>query len=169
MSNNYDEPKYIHVKRTGKINLDRKEEAIKNLKLLCSTQDFGVLATRGNDDCYSSLISFVISQNYSQLVFATPKDTKKLKNISSNSNISILIDNHNENPKNINNIVATTLIGQAKILDQAYKDKWAPVLLEKHPYLKGFIKSKNTVLILVNISQYHYVSSFQEVIEWSPL
>ena len=168
MTTKYEEPKYIDVKREDKQNKRQKEESIKMIKSLCTNQSFGVLATQGDETSYSSLISFVTNDDYSKLVFATPIDTKKLDYINKHSGVSVLIDNRNDNPNNINDIVAVTVMGKAIILDEDKKDFWIELLVDKHEYLKKFTDAPSTAVVMVDISNYFYVSSFQEVFEWNP-
>lgn len=168
MTKKYDEPKYIDVKREDSQNKRQKEKSIKMIKSLCTNQSFGVLATQGDETSYSSLISFVTNDDYSKLVFATPIDTKKLDYISKHNGVSVLIDNRNDNPNNINDIVAVTVMGKAIILDEDKKDFWIELLVDKHEYLKKFTDAPSTAIVMVDISKYFYVSSFQEVFEWDP-
>ena len=168
MKKEYNEPKYINVKRDSVSKHDQLENSKGIIKELCDDQAFGVLATQGNNDCYNSLISFAVNENYTQMVFATPIDTKKLDLIKKNSGVSVLIDNRNNNPKDINDIVAATIIGEASILSDEDKTYWSNLLIEKHSYLETFIEAPSTVIVKIEISKYYFVGSFQEVIEWSP-
>ena len=168
MTKKYDEPKYIDVKREENQNNKQKEESIKMIKSLCNNQSFGVLATQGDDNSYSSLISFATNEDYTKLVFATPIDTKKIDYINKHSGVSVLIDNRNDNPNDINDIVAVTVMGKAIILDEDEKDIWIELLVNKHEYLKKFTNASSTAVVMVDITTYFYVSSFQEVFEWIP-
>ena len=165
MKKDYDEPKYIDIKRTQD-DKDIIDKTIEDIKQLCKEQSFGVLSTQGNGECYTSLISFQTSTDLSQIVFATPIDTKKFEFIKQNDSVSILIDNRSNNPESINNIVAVTAMGRVKILEEKdLIEKWSKLLIDKHSYLKNFIKASTTAIVVVQISKYYYVSSFQEVVE----
>lgn len=86
-----------------------------------------------------------------------------------NKKVSILIDNRSNNKNSINEIAAITSLGSIKILEEEEEiDKWSKILLEKHSYLDEFIYAKSTAIILLEVSNYYYVSKFQEVIEWDP-
>ncbi len=167
MKKDYDEPKYIDIKREDKS--DRKK-AIERIKKLCQEQLFGVLATQGQRECYNSLISFETSEDLSKIVFATPIATKKFDFIKQNDSVSILIDNRSSNPESINDIAAVTAMGKVKILKEKEEtNKWSHALVDKHNYLESFIKAPTTAIILMEIDKYYYVSSFQEVVEWDPV
>ena len=165
----YDEPKFIDVVRNE---LDEKSDDNKtenHIKKLCDEQSFGVLATGSNEEPYSSLISFANSENLKYIVFATPVETRKFDLIKQNQGVSLLIDNRSNQPNSINEIIALTAIGSVKILDEVDDiDKWSKILVDKHSYLNEFISAKSTAIVLIEISKYFYVSSFQEVIEWIP-
>lgn len=168
MTKKYEEPKYIDVKRDHDKNASQKEDAIQIIKKICDDQAFGVLSTQGTHGSYSSLISFSINEDYSKLVFATPINTKKIDQIKHTNGVSILIDNRNDNPHKINDIVGVTLTGKAHIVRKENQDQWIKLLTDKHEYLKGFAEADSTVIVMIDISKYYFVSSFQEVIEWIP-
>ena len=89
--------------------------------------------------------------------------------IEKDGNVSLLIDNRSANLEDINQIAAITAIGKAHILKDTDELKdWSQRLIEKHSYLDDFIRAETSAIILVEITKYHYVSSFQEVFEWSP-
>ncbi|MGO1369041.1 pyridoxamine 5'-phosphate oxidase family protein [Senegalia sp. (in: firmicutes)] len=165
MGRKYDEPKYVDVKKSV-----HNKEVIGKFLSLCRDQSFAVLATQGNNECYTSLISFKESDDLSKIAFATPTNTKKFNFLKQNENVSILIDNRSRNPESINNITALTAIGKVKILSAEDDiDFWSKALIDKHNYLENFIKAETTAIVVVDICKYNYVSSFQEVIEWKPV
>lgn len=139
------------------------------MKALLKSQSFGVLATNAKNESYTSLISFVTDKSFTYLAFSTPIDTRKYRMIEQDENVSLLIDNRSANHEDINEIVAITAIGKAQILkDQDQRKKWSEILIAKHSYLDEFICADTSAIILVKIENYHYVSSFQEVVEWNP-
>lgn len=169
MKKDYDKPHYIEVKRDDAINHEKKVEAIESMKGLLGSQSFGVLATNAKNESYTSLISFVTDKSFSYLAFSTPIDTRKYRMIEQDENVSLLIDNRSDNLEDINKIVAITAIGKARILkDKDERKKWSEILINKHKYLDEFICADTSAIIVVEIKNYHYVSSFQEVVEWNP-
>lgn len=169
MPKDYNKPLYINV-RKDKISSDEKKfKAREFIRKMLENEAFGVLAANEDKIAYTSLITFASSEDLKKLAFATPIDTKKFKIIEKNNNISILIDNRSDNKANINDIVAITSLGKAKILkDKDEIDKWSKILIDKHSYLDDFIRAGTSSIVLVDISKYYYVTSFQEVIEWIP-
>lgn len=163
-----DKPHYVDIKKEDKDQEDR-DMIIEKVKLMLKTQSFGVLATKGEEECYTSLISFASDKEFKTLIFATPINTKKYRFIEKDESISILIDNRSNNEKNINDIGAITSIGAARILeDKKEIEKCSKILVDKHSYLDDFIDVDSTAIVLVDVKNYSYVSSFQEVVEWTP-
>lgn len=169
MKKNYEKPHYIEVKRDDDVTQENRTGAIESMKALLESQSFGVLATNAKNESYTSLISFVTDKSFTYLAFSTPIDTRKYRMIEQDENVSLLIDNRSANHEDINEIVAITAIGKAQILkDQDQRKKWSEILIAKHSYLDEFICADTSAIILVKIENYHYVSSFQEVVEWNP-
>lgn len=169
MTKDYDKPHYIEVKRDDAVNGKKRKAAIESMKTLLKNQSFGVLATNAQNESYTSLISYVTNEKSTYLAFSTPIDTRKYRMIEKDENVSLLIDNRSDNHEDINEIVAITAIGKARILkDAEEKQEWSERLIAKHRYLDEFISADTSAIILVEITKYHYVSSFQEVVEWQP-
>ena len=164
----YDEPMFIDLK----IGIKKKEEAKKSLaediRRLCDSQSFAVLATQGNGQPYATLISFAATQNLKYIIFTTPKATRKYSLIEGDKRVSLLIDNRSNQPDSINQISALTITGNARILTDEDQEHWTDLFMEKHPYLSNFVESDSTAMILVEVVRYFYVRKFQEVFEWSP-
>lgn len=169
MVKNYDKPQYIDVKKEDSEDITKKDKIANLIKELLVKESFGVLATAGNNECYTSLISFASSENLTTIAFATPIETTKFEMINKNKNVSILIDNRSTNENNINDIAAITVLGQARILTKKEEiEKWSKILINKHIYLDDFINAETSAMILIEITKYYYVTSFQEVMEWNP-
>ena len=139
-----------------------KEYYIKKLEKLLHSQRFAVIATRGEKEPYTSLVAFIHSKDLKQIIFATLKNTKKYNNILKNSNVSMLIDNRVNKPEDIKKTIAVTVIGNADEL-QNNISYYKNLYLKKHPYLKDFIKSIDTILISIKVEKILLVDHFQNV------
>ena len=60
------------------------EHLKKEIKSLCETQRFAVLATMDHDQPLTSLVAFVTTEDLTRIFFATDKNTKKYANIQAN-------------------------------------------------------------------------------------
>lgn len=169
MVNHYNQPKYTDVKRADRFDDKVLTKIIKRTKEIFDQEAFAVLATNSESEAYTCLISFATDEDLTTLVFATPVGTKKFNMIKQDGNVSILIDNRSTSEDDINEIVAITSVGKARILhDQEEIETWSNVLTEKQTYLTDFVCADTTALILVDIDTYYYVSRFQESFEWMP-
>jgi hypothetical protein len=133
-----------------------------DIKKLCESQLFAVLATQGKGITNASLISFAVSCDLKHIVFATPTRTGKFDLIVGEENVAFLVDDRSLQQENINQISALTIRGKGKVLsDEKELLEWAELLTEKHPNLQTFVNATTTSLILVEIVRYHYVNKFQ--------
>lgn len=167
MQDQYDEPIFVDV-ASGKSEspADQIEAEIKNL---CGEQPFAVLATQGEGQPYTSLISFAAGEDLKYLVFATPVQTRKYNLLINNEKVALLIDNRSKQPASINSLGAVTVTGSARdVSDSGEAPVWRQILIGRHPYLEKFIKSSSSRLILIEAERFFYVRRFQEVFQWSP-
>lgn len=167
MKKQYDEPIY-----TNKVTLSNNDDAglVRNdIQSLLDSESFAVLSTQGEGQPYSSLICYAATNDLKQIVFATPSDTRKFNLILKSKNTSMLIDNRSSMPDSLNTISAITITGKANIVeDKTEINKFSNQLISVHPYLRAFVESPTTKIIVVDVCRYFYVRKFQEVIEWSP-
>lgn len=136
------------------------EHLKKEIKNICETQRFAVLATVDHDQPLTSLVAFVTTEDLTRIFFATDQNTKKYANIQANEHVSLLIDNRENYPSDINDAVTVTAIGRATAFPKK-DNKPFLLFLAKHPNLQDFIADPNTVLLQVHIEEYHYVRQFQ--------
>jgi len=139
------------------------------IRELCERESFAVLATQGSGQPYTSLIGFATSADLTRLVFATPKLTRKYALLEKENRVALLVDNRSSQTDNVNDISALTITGEGSILSLPEEiNKWAELLAKKHPYLRDFLSSSDTAIVVVEVQQYLYVQKFQEVSVWIP-
>jgi uncharacterized pyridoxamine 5'-phosphate oxidase family protein len=137
------------------------------LKVLNKNQNFGVLATNDRGQPYTSLISFAITPDLKRVIFGTPKDTRKYKNIMNTKEVAILIDNRSGTQKKLMATEAITIIGAARHIRRGKtRDELAALYLRKHPDLEEFMQSDTTALILVEATRCIHVGKFQTISVW---
>ena len=137
------------------------------LKVFNETQYFAVLATDDNGQPYTSLISFAVTPDLKKVIFATPKETRKYKNILNTKNAAILIDNRSNTRENLMATEAITIIGTARHVRRGnIRGELAAIFLEKHPELEEFIQSDTTALIVLQASRCIHVGKFQTISVW---
>ena len=97
---------------------------------------FAVLATDNEGHPYTSLIAFAVTPDLKQVVFATPKATRKYRNIVKGKHVALLLDNRAREKKDVMSAEAITIVGLACPLRKgARRDEMAALFLEKHPDL----------------------------------
>ena len=148
---------------------NRKEE--RNIKqMLASFEDlrFAVLATSDERRPYASLIAFAFTPDCQTVIFATPKATRKYRNMMSQKSVSILIDNRSGTPEDLSRAEAVTLVGTARLVRAgARREEYRKVFREKHPGLAGFIDDPGTALMAMLIEQAIHATRFQDVSAWT--
>ena len=168
MDKKHNEPLFIDVERNSLDGLEAKELQ-EEIKSLCESQSFAVLATQGKEMTNASLISFALSCDLKYMVFATPIHTAKFDFISAQENVSVLIDDRSLQQDRINEISALTMIGKARVLtDEKEISKWSELLMGKHPNLKVFVQAETTSIVLIQVVRHLYVNKFQQMREWDP-
>jgi uncharacterized pyridoxamine 5'-phosphate oxidase family protein len=137
------------------------------LKVFNKEEYFAVLATDDGGKPYTSLVSYAFTPDMKVVLFATPRNTRKYKNIIRSSYVSLLIDNRSKKKKNLLVTEAITVIGIAKPVRKGKRwNELAAIFLVKHPDLEEFFNSPTTALIAVDVTQCVHVSSFQSVSIW---
>jgi nitroimidazol reductase NimA-like FMN-containing flavoprotein (pyridoxamine 5'-phosphate oxidase superfamily) len=123
------------------------------LEQVMSTQYFAVLNTLGEGFPYSNLVAFTTTCNMRALVFVTGRKTRKYKNMQENQNVSLLIDNRNNQPSDVSQAVAITVIGSARE-EIENKSRLQAIFLNRHPNLQRFVDNPNNAMILVTVHEY---------------
>jgi len=123
------------------------------LREVIGTQYFAVLNSLGDGLPYSNLVSFAISEDLRSLVFVTDRNTRKYRNIQENKNISLLIDNRTNQPSDVSQAIAITVIGTA-CEETENRSSLQTVFLTRHPHLQQFVDNPNNAMILVTVSEY---------------
>jgi uncharacterized pyridoxamine 5'-phosphate oxidase family protein len=128
-------------------------QPVQVLKEVIGTQYFAVLNSLGDGLPYSNLVSFAISEDLRSLVFVTDRNTRKYRNIKENQNISLLIDNRTNQPSDVSQAIAVTVIGTAREETENGSSLQA-VFLTRHPHLHQFVDNPDNAMILVTVSEY---------------
>lgn len=137
------------------------------LRILNRNQRHAVLATDAQGQPYPSLVAYALTPDGEGALFATPRSTRKYKNILANNRVSLLIDTRSNTDRGYMQSESLTMIGKAHPVRKG--TKWtslAEILIRKHPRLTEFVRSPGTVLVYVEIIHCIHVSQFQTVSEW---
>ena len=116
-------------------------------------QYFAVLNSLGDGFPYSNLVSFTVTNDLKSLIFITNRNTRKYRNINENNNISLLIDNRTNQPCDVKQAIAITVIGKAHE-EIANRSSSQAIFLTRHPHLQQFVYDLNNAIVLVKVSEY---------------
>jgi nitroimidazol reductase NimA-like FMN-containing flavoprotein (pyridoxamine 5'-phosphate oxidase superfamily) len=137
------------------------------LKRFDRTQRHAVLATTSNDRPHASLVAFALTPDRQGVLFATPRRTRKYRNMIGNNRVSMVIDNRENSSADYLEAEAFTIFGKAReVLQTQARKRYASLLSRKHPDLAGFVGAPTTALILVKIDRCLHIGRFQTVTEW---
>jgi nitroimidazol reductase NimA-like FMN-containing flavoprotein (pyridoxamine 5'-phosphate oxidase superfamily) len=137
------------------------------MRALDRNEHFAVLATEDEGHPYVSLVIFALTPDCKAVIFATPRSTRKYRNMIKTKSVSLLIDSRHMKPKNIMGMEAVTVIGKARPLRRGNAwETFANIYTKKHTALKEFVYSKSTALMLVEATQCIHVSQFQTISVW---
>ena len=143
---------------------DIKRETLTQIKTLFDSQKFAVLSTQKDDQPYASLVAFATATGLDQLLFLTPKTTRKYDNLTSNSKVALLINNQKNQSEDIYNAISVTATGTAVTVEDQQKEDLLEIFTNQHPRLKTFSTEPSTALVCVRVDTFFVVSEFQNVI-----
>jgi general stress protein 26 len=141
------------------------DELRTRIKLVMASQLYGVLSTQGEEGLpHSSIIAFASADDLRSLVFATPKNTRKHRNMLARRGVAFFVDDRRENREDLMKVVGIEATGQAIELAGDEWQTYRSVLLAKHPQMAGFVDSPGSALIRIAVKEYDVVDHFQHVL-----
>jgi nitroimidazol reductase NimA-like FMN-containing flavoprotein (pyridoxamine 5'-phosphate oxidase superfamily) len=156
------------MKKTIQITTSKGSVSVPDrMKYLNETERHAVLATVFQGKPYSSIVAFALTKDMKGALFATPKDTRKYKNLLKNKHVAFLIDNRKNTDRAYAGSESVTILGTAQTVRRG--KRWQElfrIFVRKHPALKEFVKARSTALILIKATRCVHVSHFQVISEW---
>lgn len=155
--------KIPHTKSSGSVDVPER------LRAMDRKQRHAVLATDAGGRPYTSLVAFALTPDARGILFATPKNTVKYRNILRNSNISLMVDTRSNTRKGYMNAEAIAVLGTAAPVRKGRRrDAYREVFIKKHPALSEFLGAPSTALVYMTITKALHAGRFQTVSEWVP-
>ena len=150
-------------KTQGAVNVQER------LRTLNKKQRHAVLATDDNGQPYTSLVAFALTPDLEGALFATPKKTRKYRNILKNKKVSFMIDTRSNSTKGYMQSEALTILAAAAPIRRGKQwDEMAAGFIKKHPQLEKFIRAESTALVLAAFTKVLHTGGFQSVTVWEP-
>jgi nitroimidazol reductase NimA-like FMN-containing flavoprotein (pyridoxamine 5'-phosphate oxidase superfamily) len=139
------------------------------IRTLADTQPYAVLCVQGSGQPYGALVAFAFSQDMRHAVFVTPIATRKYRLLSECDHVALLIDDRADKADDLMEIEAVTVTGRAQMIAHGSEfDRWAELLVTRHPYLESFVNADSCALFRIDVVRYLHVARFQEVNQWIP-
>ena len=136
------------------------------LRKLLTSRYVGVLSTVSvQGQPYPNLVAYAFADDLSQLVFATPKATRKYANLRNSNRVAMLIDNRTNDITDIREAAAATAIGSARELTSTEREPWIGQYVRRHPHLDAFVRADSTAFFCMYVEKYILVTRFQDVVE----
>ncbi len=143
---------------------DNEYQLRKDLGDLFASQRLAVLATEEAGKPYANLVAFATTDDLRHVLFATGRATRKYSNLSSNSRVSMLMDNRSNEIADFGDATAVTVIGAAIEVNGVERDDLLKLFVAKHPNLTEFAASPTCALFKIQVRSYVVVSRFQNVV-----
>jgi nitroimidazol reductase NimA-like FMN-containing flavoprotein (pyridoxamine 5'-phosphate oxidase superfamily) len=132
---------------------------------ILKSQSIAVLGTSKDNEPYSSLVGFVVTDDFRELIFATMRQRLKYRNIEANPRVTFMIDDRSEQDSDFNETTSITIVGSADDVRGKEREKYASMLVARHPFLTDFVSSPDCAVIRVAIDKFYVVSDFESVMK----
>ncbi len=133
------------------------------VKDLLKQQKLAVLATEQEEAPYTNLIAFASSEDLKNILFVTPRCTRKFTNIEKKPAASILIDNRSNTALDFTEAVVVNAMGTVKEIEKTAN--LTKLYLAKQPHLRAFLNAPTSALMLMEVERYIIATRFQNVEE----
>ena len=134
--------------------MSRLSKAKELLRQVVVAQYFAVLTTLNNQQPYSNLVAFAVSDDLQHIIFATNRNTQKYRNILTNDKVAVLIDNRSNSQSDFAEALAITALGTASELRGDRSGKLVQSYLDRHRSLADFLQRHDTAVISVRVTDY---------------
>ena len=139
------------------------------VRALVEGQPYAVLCVQGEGQPYGALVAFAFSPDLRHACFVTPMATRKYRLLSECDHVALVVDSRASSPDRLMEIEAVTVTGRALAIDRGAEfDRWAELLVSRHPYLQSFVNAPTCALFRIDVVRFLHVSRFQEVRQWAP-
>ena len=130
---------------------------------LMNEQLFAVLSTTGTAGLHSVIVSFVSADDMREILFLTPRQTRKFHNIMKYKEVTLFIDNRSNRITDTQRTIGVEAVGRAEEADEDSRERYRNLYLQKYPEMCDFAEAQNTALIKITVDRYEVVQHFQNV------
>ncbi len=139
------------------------DELWKMVTELFSEQLFAVLSTRSDQELHSVLVAFAPSDDLREIVFVTPRHTRKFENISKHNYVSLFADNRSNDITDLQRLLGVEARGTVKEMESDQRTDYRQLFVSKYPKLNWFVDSPGSAIMRLSVQRYDVVHHFQNV------
>jgi hypothetical protein len=125
-----------------------------DIRRLLRVQRFAVLATSGATAPLASIIAFAPVDEGVGLVFLTPRNSAKYRNIEKNPNVSLVIDERPGSGGGIESACGITVTGTIRAVVRGETGRASEAFFGRHRRFKRYVKERDVVLLRIDVSEY---------------
>jgi nitroimidazol reductase NimA-like FMN-containing flavoprotein (pyridoxamine 5'-phosphate oxidase superfamily) len=145
--------------------MDINPEVKRRIDNVLNSQSIAVLGTSKDNEPYSSLVGFYITDDLRELIFATMRQRLKYQNMAANPRVTLMIDDRDEQNNDFNETTSITIIGSAEDVNGQKREECASSLVKRHPVLSDFVSLPDCAIMRVTIDKIYVVSDFESVVK----
>jgi len=147
----------------GKNGARDREGPEARVRRLLEGQKLCVLCTTGDEGPHASLVAFAPFGNSRQVVFATPKATRKYRNLMRDPRASLLVDDRSRAAKGFEAGSALTVTGKVREGSGAARDEYLGLYLARHPSMREFAGAPDAAVMVLDVEVCQVVSRLKDV------
>jgi len=140
-----------------------RDEAFAGIRQLLAEQNLGVLSTCHDREPHASIIGFAAAADLQRIYFATPRASRKYRNLVHCGRAALLIDNRSNQLADFHEAHAVTANGKVAEPHGNERDEALQVFTGRHPHLTDFVRSPGCALFVIEVIVYRFVNRFQTV------
>jgi nitroimidazol reductase NimA-like FMN-containing flavoprotein (pyridoxamine 5'-phosphate oxidase superfamily) len=145
------------------IGTPEEDHAKSRLSELFGAQRFGVLSTCGQGQPYANLVAYAATPDLKEILFITPRETRKYLNLQEIPRAALLVDNRANAVTDFDQAVAVTAVGDVAEVPEAVRQERLGQYLRTHPNLEQFARNPGSALLTLQVQWYTLVTQFQRV------
>jgi general stress protein 26 len=141
------------------------EELRSSIQDLLSAERLAVLATEGDGQPYTSLVTMAATEDLRRVLFPTLRRSTKFAHLTHNPRVSVLLDNRCHRAPGSPQAMALTIIGIASEVASEDAVRLRRLYLNRHPHLSRFLDDPECALVQVEVQRYRLVRQLQDISE----
>lgn len=141
-----------------------EQQDLADIRGVLNDQRFGSLATHADGQPYASLVAFRVTEDLRRILFCTPRSTRKYANLARDGRAAMLVHTSRNAAGDCSRAKSVTATGTAVEIPNDRKEEYAAAFRARHPELAEFVGDPRNALMAIEVSEYHLVRKFQDVV-----